>query len=227
MGTIRNLLFFSALLISTYASARVPKISDMRCEYRNSPLGIETSVPRFTWTYTGNDPDFVQKSVIFYLSDVKNQVEKGVGSSLFVKEYGVEDPFLECELSSVLKPHTQYYWKVEVCGTEGRKTVSDISAFETSKLTGQDWKGVWISDGRSKDYPAAPMFRKTFSVKKGIRQARLYISGLGYYYAWINGEKVGDRMLDPAYTHFDKRVYYTTYDVTSLLNAGKNSISAH
>ena len=55
-----------------------------------------------------------------------------------------------------------------------------------------------------------------------MKQARLYITGLGYYEASLNGRRVGDQVLDPGWTNYRKRVYYSTYDVTGLLLKGGN-----
>lgn len=52
------------------------------------------------------------------------------------------------------------------------------------------------------------------------------MSGVGYYEFFINGAHVSDRKLEPGYTHFDKRVLYSTYDVTSMLQHGENVLAA-
>ena len=64
-----------------------------------------------------------------------------------------------------------------------------------------------------------------FSVGSAIRTARLYITALGTYQAFINGKSVApNTLLAPGWTDFHKRVLYQTYDVTSLLNRGTNAI---
>ena len=97
-------------------------------------------------------------------------------------------------------------------------------------LADDDWKAEWISDGSKapekevdfyKDNPA-PMFRKVFHVKDDVACARLYIAGIGYYEASLNGEKVGDHWLDPGWTNYAKEILYSTYDVTSCLKKGTN-----
>src|SRR5688500_12568542 len=69
-----------------------------------------------------------------------------------------------------------------------------------------------------------PLVRKQFSASKKITAARLYISGLGYYEAWINGKRVGDHVLDPGFTTFRKEVFYAAFDVTKLITRGNNAI---
>jgi len=70
----------------------------------------------------------------------------------------------------------------------------------------------------------APLLRKEFVVTKAVRRARVYISGIGWSELYLNGRKVSDRVLDPAATDYDKRVFYVTHDVTSRLKTGSNAL---
>jgi alpha-L-rhamnosidase len=70
---------------------------------------------------------------------------------------------------------------------------------------------------------AAPLLRKEFTVRKPIARARVYVVGLGNYVLTINGKRVGDRVLDPAYTEYENHVQYATYDVGSQLQRGGNA----
>ncbi|HKJ78893.1 MAG TPA: family 78 glycoside hydrolase catalytic domain, partial [Prolixibacteraceae bacterium] len=97
---------------------------------------------------------------------------------------------------------------------------------------GKDDKMDWITDGRplptsdSLYYlnDPAPIFRKEFDTKEKIEKATLYITAAGYYKAALNATPVGKNVLDPAWTDYSKRIYYTEYDVTSLINDGKNCL---
>ncbi len=70
----------------------------------------------------------------------------------------------------------------------------------------------------------SPLLRKEFKTVGEIKRAMMYLSGLGWYELYLNGKKVGDHVLDPAWTSYDKRVFYVTYDVTDLLKKGRNVI---
>ncbi|MBM4148683.1 MAG: alpha-rhamnosidase [Lentisphaerae bacterium] len=70
----------------------------------------------------------------------------------------------------------------------------------------------------------APLYRKEFTLNGAVRHATLHICGLGFYVARINGRRVGDRVLDPSASQYDRRVRYVTYDVTDMLRAGVNAI---
>src|SRR5581483_8584483 len=71
-----------------------------------------------------------------------------------------------------------------------------------------------------------PYLRKSFSVNKPVRQARLYVTALGLYELRLNGQRVGDHVLAPDWTDYRKRVRYQAYDVTAQLKDGSNAIAA-
>ena len=62
-----------------------------------------------------------------------------------------------------------------------------------------------------------PIFVKNFDLNKKIKRARLYITGLGLYLAYINGKKVGNSYLTPGYNDYDYYLRYQTYDIAELL----------
>jgi len=64
-----------------------------------------------------------------------------------------------------------------------------------------------------------PVFKKTFAVKKGVRQATIFLSALGLYEAQLNGKRVGDFILAPGWTAYQHRVQVQQYDITGMLNA--------
>lgn len=66
----------------------------------------------------------------------------------------------------------------------------------------------------------ARYLRKEFALRPAIRRATAYISGLGLSELYLNGKKVGDHVLSPNLTEYDRRVFYVTHDITSFLNAG-------
>jgi alpha-L-rhamnosidase len=70
----------------------------------------------------------------------------------------------------------------------------------------------------------SPLLRKAFTVEKPVRSALVSVCGLGLYELYLNGKKVGDRVLDPAQTTYDKRAFYVTHDVTGLLCQGGNAL---
>ena len=88
----------------------------------------------------------------------------------------------------------------------------------------------WIGSGAKLDRKSvnevspALQLRKTFELSK-TGKATCLICGLGIYVLYINGKRVGDDVLSPAFTNYDKRALYTEYDVSSLLKIGKNVVA--
>jgi len=71
----------------------------------------------------------------------------------------------------------------------------------------------------------APVLRREFTVDRPVASARLYVAGLAYYDAELNGARVGKQVLDPGFTDYDETVLYATHDVTGLLSPGANEIA--
>lgn len=72
-----------------------------------------------------------------------------------------------------------------------------------------------------------PVFRRRFTVSGTVKRARLYISGLGFAEAYVNGKPVSDRMFEPSVTLYQKRGAYVTHDVTDLVHSGDNVVTAN
>lgn len=70
----------------------------------------------------------------------------------------------------------------------------------------------------------SPLLRKAFVVEKPVKSAQVAVCGLGLYELYLNGQKVGDRVLDPAQTTYDKRAFYVIHDVTGMLQFDGNAI---
>ena len=91
------------------------------------------------------------------------------------------------------------------------------------KKTDRIWSAKWIENTNCPP-DTAPVFRKSFVLNEISGKADLFISGVGFYAARINGRRVGDQLLAPAFSAYDKTVYYNVFDVSSLLVPGENAI---
>ena len=124
-----------------------------------------------------------------------------------------------------LKPFTRYYWRVIAYDQEGRIGPPRIASFETGMMDQKNWRGSWITDTKDITTKPAAYFRNRFLIRGTVRSARVYLAAAGLYELHINGKKIGDRVLDPMYTRFDRRNLYVTYDITNSLHAGDNAIA--
>tara|TARA_Y100001980_G_C14556746_1_gene349878 strand:- start:13864 stop:16524 length:2661 start_codon:yes stop_codon:yes gene_type:complete len=219
---VKNAIILS-LLVSLPILGFSFTITDLRCEYLESPLGIDTKSPRFTWRMIDAKNGTMQSAYQIVVGTDSIEVADGTGaiwdtnkeaSSAQLVKYAGQD----------LKPFTKYYWSVRVWDQEGVSAVSNVSSFETGMMDPSNWRGAWISDSRDVNIKPAPYFRKEFQTDKKIKSARAYIAAAGLYELYINGEQLGSRILDPTYTRFDRRILYVTYDVTGLLASGSNAI---
>lgn len=74
----------------------------------------------------------------------------------------------------------------------------------------------WITAPR--DFGAAAYTcEKRFTLKKELKKATVKASAMGVYALFLNGARVGNAVLAPGFTNYDRRVQYQTYDVTELL----------
>jgi alpha-L-rhamnosidase len=68
------------------------------------------------------------------------------------------------------------------------------------------------------------LLRKPFRVDQPVRSASVQVCGLGLHELYLNGDKVSDRVLEPAPTTYDKLSLYSVYDVTANIKQGGNGI---
>lgn len=109
------------------------------------------------------------------------------------------------------------------CENKEEKTTVDQSDFKGAVWIQNSERSPSVDSLLFEDQPS-PIFRKEFFGKKNIRKATLYITAAGYYNATLNGERIGKNYLDPAWTDFKKRIYYSEYDLTADIKNGDNCI---
>lgn len=86
---------------------------------------------------------------------------------------------------------------------------------------------VAATTARLRDVLPATYFRKAFTISKPVVSARLYSTSAGYSEFYLSGQKIGDRILNPAQTDFDKRIYYDVDDLTDNLSIGEHVLAVH
>ena len=114
------------------------------------------------------------------------------------------------------KPRTRYYWNVSVQTDAGEEASGEVQWFETGKQD-EPWSAKWITCDSTE--PRHPIFCKELPCVD-VKEARLYICGLGLYEAALNGEKIGDEYLTPYCNNYNSWLQYQTYDITDELQKG-------
>ena len=205
--------------------------AEIRCEYTDNPLGLETQQPRFSWILTSAQRGQMQTAYqILVASSLENLTkEKGDkwDSEKLTSDQSVNVVYHGKELSSSEK----CWWKVRVWDKDGKASVfSEPATFEMGLLKERDWQGNWIA--AADPLISAPLLRKEFEITKKVKRARAYISGLGYNELYVNGKKVSDHVLDPATTYYNNdqpfelgsRVLYVPHDINDYLKSGQNAV---
>jgi len=203
----------------------------LTCEFMANPLGIDRARPAFSWIFKASGRNRKQSAYEIIVSTDSTHPVKSRSWSSGVVHTSKSNVIVYS--GKPLSSFTRYYWKLRVWDQDGKPSAwSPNTWFETAVLNAGEWTAQWIGDGSKpprseedfyKDRPA-PVFRKTFEDTRKIAGARLYITGLGYYEAYINGQKADREMLAPGWTSFDKTVLYRSLDITSLMQDGSNTV---
>lgn len=207
------------LLFALSVSAQV-KVQNLLTENLNNPIGIDAQRPGFSWQLVSS-----QRNVLQTAYEIKVRLAKKIAwsSGKVVSDQSVHIPYSGDQLQSGMK----YTWQVRVWDNKGKVSAwSEPAIFQMALLNKEDWKAKWIEVGFEEDAMNRPAqyFRKHFSANKKILSATAFITAHGMYEAQINGKRVGDYYLTPGWTSYNKRLQYQVFDVTNLLNSGKNAI---
>jgi alpha-L-rhamnosidase len=218
-------LLGAGLALGLSAVAGSVSIEKLRCEYLDDPLGLDTPQPRLSWVLESEQRAQAQTAyqVLVASSDALLKANTGDlwDSGAVASDQTAQVVYGGKALSSCQR----CYWKVRVWDKDSQVSAySSPGCWEMGLLSPQDWQGQWIAATADTNSLPAPLIRRTFPVTGKLKQARAYICGLGYYELHINGKKIGDHLLDPGYTRYDRRALYVTYDVTDALREGMNAV---
>ena len=218
----KTLSLLIALFLCVGIQARVD-LSKLTVEGRISPLGLDDLRPRFGWQIVSDKQRVMQKEYQLQVSTTQEETGKVWESGIIASD---QSQWVEYA-GPALQPNTCYYWRVKVKTNRGKSSWSEWSKWTTGLLSEQNWKGEWIGlDSITPDVKmerhsriAARHLRKQFSVSKPVKRATAHVCGLGYYILTINGHRIGDYLLAPAPTQYDKAAIYDSYDVTTILKS--------
>ena len=220
--------------------------TNLRCENLENPIAIDFAIPLLSWNMESTERGQIQFAYQILVSGSKDKLDKNIGdywdSGKIESDISVNIKYA----GKALESRDVLYWKVKIWSADGEEsTWSETSKWEMSFLIQTDWQAKWIGISEDKDpfstkTNPAPFFRKEIDIQQNIKSAKVYVSGLGYYELYVNGHKVGDEVLAPAQTNYDKRalpkllyhyddqsttrVFYNTFDVTILLKKGQNAM---
>ena len=236
MRRIIPLLLMAALFAACGSKV---EITNLTVEMQDGSMPLATATPRFSWNYEAKVDNVMQTSYRIIVASSEEKARRGEGDLWDSQTVDTSQMLYIPYAGTPLKSRDRCWWRVYTTVTYGAPAsrrheetlVSPIQYFEISLLARSDWHARWIG----RDYPddkieghtevPARYLRHEFQLRQGIDHARLYISGLGQYQAFFNGQEVAeDELLKPALSDYTRRVYFNAYDVTDLLWEGGNAV---
>lgn len=245
--------------------------ASLTCENLQNPMAVDISQPRLSWINTcpENVKGQLQTAYEIRVAGSREKLKTGNAglwnSGKIISNESVNISYEGKKLHS----RQDCWWQVRVWDRDGEVSEWSKPAFwSMGILDPGEWIAGWIgapwqgeeplprpsSPGRNYFYdpdnpsddlpPPAPLLRKSFSIEKEVVSARAFVTGLGYFELYLNGQKVGDDVMVPNVTLYDKRdnlgdigvmiednfrhyrVMYLAYDIKDLLNQGDNVIGA-
>ncbi len=226
-------VFFTIIQTTSAFNCKNIKISNLKTETLENPLGLDMLHPRFSWQLTTKQTDVLQNALQIWVADSPEKLKAGKDLMWNSNKLESGSSVLIVYNGKPLQSKKTYYWKVKVWTNKGETAWSDAARFTMVFMDNPLSKAKWIgmdsmlNSGKltTKTKLSARYLRKEFSVDKKIEKATIYISGLGLYECYINGEKISNDIFAPTASDYTKRVFYNVYDVKSMLNSNENAIA--
>ena len=258
-----NLRIFFCIIICfafNWAEAKLTP-TQLTCEYlKNTPL-VDVPHPRLVWINSAEKGERGQfqtaRQIRVATSPEKLNVPDLWDSGKINSDQSTQISYEGKPLSS----RQECWWQVRVWDCKGKVSEwSKPAVWRMGLLDSAEWTAEWIGapwqgeEALSKQGntnttlaqspPPAPLFRKEFTIQKKVAKAVAYVTGLGYFELYVNGQKVGDDVLVPNQTNYGKRpglitaglsladdfreyrVMYLAYDITSMLRNGQNVVGS-
>jgi hypothetical protein len=248
MKTIYTLLLLLFAVITSMAQHTFT-VFNLTCEHEENPVGLETLQPHFSWQINAQERSFEQSARQLLVADSEAALASDQGN---IWDSGKKNLSSSIQIpfeGKRLEAGKIYFWKVRVWDKKGNLSAwSPVNRFQMGLLSEKDWgEAQWIAlekdikeeiiitgihapgigkviGDRKIGMYRLPQFRKEFTVEKEIKNATVFVSGLGHFDLFLNGDKVGNHFLDPGWTKYDKCALYVSFDITSQLGQGNNVV---
>jgi len=201
--------------------------TDLRCNYRTNPLGIDSLEPQLSWKLDANSTNVRQRAYRVLVASSQEKLDADDGD-LWDSRRKISSDETSCVYAGRdLSSGMPCFWKVKVYTGKTDSPEWSTPAFWTmGLLEPEDWEALWIGFDKGRRnvrvndelmLPPIRYLRKEFKLRQSVKRATLYATALGLYEMRLNGERVGNDYFTPGWTDYDTRVYYNTYDVTPML----------
>ncbi|MFC4478611.1 glycoside hydrolase family 78 protein [Flavobacterium chungangensis] len=213
-------------------------------EMAENPLAVVENQLKLSWQLISKESDASQVAYLILVASSEEKLNNDDGDIWNTGRVNTDKNLHIVYSGKPLKSETKYFWKVKVWNQSGKVSKwSKTASFRTASLE-SDLNPTWIGaitkadshlpEGRN--YHTATfnrekknsfintsdslarrsiMLRKPFEIEKAVKEAVVYISGLGHYELTINGKKVGNSQFAPLWTDYDKTVNYNVYELSA------------
>lgn len=240
---------FAVFALVTSCSGGSLNVDSLTCEWMEEPNSIDIASPRLSWinqVKSASVKGATQSAYRILVASSESLLSKGEGDLWDSGKVESDQSYLVPFAGAALKSGQDCYWKVKVWDGEGKESSWSRAAHWTMGIMDpSEWKAEWIgapwhAEEADREDKPAPLFRKSFPVEKKVKNAKAFVTGLGYFEFYVNGKRVGDECLAPNFTDFtvredlpnkgisisnnfrNYRVMYLVYDITDYLSKGDN-----
>ena len=213
--------------------------SHLRCEYLNSPLGVDERAPRLSWQLNSDRRGARQTAYRILVASTLDKLLRGEADRW---DSGVVQSAQTAHVAYAgppLRSRDLCYWTVEVWDERDAAVRSEPAFWSMGLLERSDWQARWIAADPEivrrdpeavastlTDCGTPAVFRKAFEVGAPVARATVYATARGVFELRFDGHRLGDDLFAPEWTDYDKRIHYRTYDVTALIRHGRNTVAA-
>ena len=189
-------------------------VANLRCEYRVDPVGVDALQPHLSWAMEGAVREQRQTAYRVLVAGNRAELDANNGTLWDSAKIESDQSVAVSYAGKELQSGRRYSWKVMAWDKDGQPLPwSPPATFGTGKLKPDDWRGKWI--GANTDQKHQPVYlRREFDVAKPVTRATVFFCGLGWSELFIGGRRVGDYLMGPGPTTYDKRTQYLVFDVT-------------
>lgn len=215
----------------------------LTCDMAVNPLAVINNQPRLSWQLISEKLNVSQKAYQILIASSKEKLQNNEADVWDSGKVLSNQSQLINYIGSSLKNETKYFWKVKIWEEANQESSFSEPAFFRMAPSTSELNPTWIGaitkadshlpEGRH--YHTATfkrakkdsiinasdslsrrsiMLRKPFSISKKIKEAVVYISGLGHYELSLNGTKIGNSEFAPLWTDYDKSVNYNVYELS-------------
>jgi alpha-L-rhamnosidase len=220
------------------------KASNLTCEFRNNPLGIDTRLPRLGWIVESPLRGDHQTAFRILVASTLEKLTAEEGDLWDSGKAPSDQTMMILYGGKRLVSHLSCFWKVMLWDKNGKAgSWSSVGLWSMGILDPSEWHATWVGydapraatkedsswklpKDKNVFLPPPRYLKTTFTVNRPVHRAVAYVSALGICDLYVDNARVSEDRFTPGWTDYNRRVYYRTYDVTRKLAPGTHAIGA-